>query len=161
MDRSREEQLELLLEHYRNPVGKGALDDADVVVPGGNPGCGDIVTIYLKGNEDGAIRAVRFEGQGCTISQAAASILMELVAEDGLTMDDILEMDGSTMMEILGRDLVSTRPKCATLALGTLKAAVKRYRAERRLAAAEAKESEAEGGLVFGEGAVEVARRKG
>ncbi|HEY8490836.1 MAG TPA: iron-sulfur cluster assembly scaffold protein [Dehalococcoidia bacterium] len=161
MDRSREEQLELLLEHYRNPYGKGKLEDADVVMPGGNPGCGDIVTIYLKGDEGGAIRAVRFEGQGCTISQAAASILMELVEEDRLTMDDVVEMDGSTMMDILGRDLVSTRPKCATLALGTLKSAVKRYRAERRLAAAEARESEAERGLVFGEGAVEASRTQG
>jgi nitrogen fixation NifU-like protein len=160
MDRSREEQLELLLEHYRNPYGKEPLDGADVVMPGGNPGCGDIVTIYLKADEAGAIRKVRFEGQGCTISQAAASILMEMVEEDRLSMDDIVHMDGGTMMDILGRELVSTRPKCATLALGTLKSAVKRYRAERRLAAAEARESEAEEGLVFGEGAVEATRRR-
>ncbi|BAS28541.1 iron-sulfur cluster assembly scaffold protein [Limnochorda pilosa] len=124
----RQTQIEFLDEHYRKARGKGTLEGADVVIPGGNPGCGDVVTIYLKGDGRGGIDTVRFEGEGCTISQAAASILMEMVAEGSLDADRLLAMDGMAMMDILGRDLVASRPKCATLALGTLKTALRQYR---------------------------------
>ncbi len=127
----RQEQIDFILDHFQNPRNHGKLDPADVTMPGGNPGCGDIVTIYL--NVDRAsdvIAEVSFEGEGCTISQAAASILLEEIAGQPLNAVDVL--DYNEMIDQLGRDVVNTRPRCATLALGTLKAAVKKYRIDRR-----------------------------
>src|SRR5215475_10739527 len=75
----RQEAIEFLLDHYQHPRNHGPLADADVTMPGGNPGCGDIVTIYLKVGASGdQVEKVTFEGEGCTISQAAASILTEM-----------------------------------------------------------------------------------
>ena len=123
----RQEAIEFLLDHYQNPRNHGSLDPVDVTMPGGNPGCGDIVTIYLKVNDAGdKIEHVTFEGTGCTISQAAASILTEMV--EGRPLAEIDDMDFNDMIDQLGREVVSTRPRCATLALGTLKAAITQYR---------------------------------
>ncbi|MBA3943627.1 MAG: iron-sulfur cluster assembly scaffold protein [Herpetosiphonaceae bacterium] len=127
----RQEQIEFILDHYQQPRQHGSLEPADVTMPGGNPGCGDVITVYL--NVDRAndqIADVRFEGEGCTISQAAASILLEKM--NGQPLDAVDALDYNEMIEELGRDVVSTRPRCATLALGTLKAAVKKYRIDRR-----------------------------
>ncbi len=156
----RQEQIELLLDHYRSPRHRGALPDADVTMPGGNPGCGDIVTIYLKGEGDHAhIADVTFEGEGCTISQAAASMLMEAVHDGRLTMGQVLAMDYHAMIDALGREVVASRPKCATLALGTLKAAVRKYQWNRHLVPeAEARDAGAEQGLVYGADAVRAAK---
>lgn len=123
----RQEQIEILVDHYRNPRFRARLEAADVTMPGGNPGCGDVITVYLRPGDDGTVEEVAWEGEGCTISQAAASILMELVHEEGWSLEDILEQDYNTMIDILGREAVQMRPKCATLALGTLKAAVRKY----------------------------------
>ena len=125
----RQEAIEFLLDHYQHPRNHGALADADVEMPGGNPGCGDVVTIYLKVSDDDRIDRVTFEGSGCTISQAAASILTEMV--DGRPLADVDEMDFNDMIDELGREVVNTRPRCATLALGTLKAAITKYRADK------------------------------
>jgi nitrogen fixation protein NifU and related proteins len=126
----RQEAIEFLLDHYQNPRNHGRLDQVDVTMPGGNPGCGDIVTIYLKVNDAGdQIEQVSFEGTGCTISQAAASILTEMV--EGRPLSDVDDMDFNDMIDQLGREVVSTRPRCATLALGTLKAAITQYRKEK------------------------------
>ncbi len=127
----RQEQIDFILDHFQQPRNRGQLDPADVTMPGGNPGCGDVVTIYLNvDREADRIAQVRFEGEGCTISQAAASILLEDMEGQPLSAVDAL--DYHEMMDRLGREIVSTRPRCATLALGTLKAAVKKYRIDRR-----------------------------
>jgi nitrogen fixation NifU-like protein len=123
----RQEQIEILVDHFRNPRHREKIADADVTMPGGNPGCGDVITVYLRPGEDGSIDEVTWEGEGCTISMAAASILMEMVHDEDWTLDDVLEHDYNTMIDILGREAVQMRPKCATLALGTLKAAVRKY----------------------------------
>ena len=123
----RQEAIEFLLEHYEQPQHHGALDPADVTMPGGNPGCGDVVTIYLNVDADhDTIKEVTFEGEGCTISQAAASILLEQM--QGKSLSEIEQLDYSWMIDELGREIVQSRPRCATLALGTLKAAIKKYR---------------------------------
>ncbi len=135
----RQEQIEYILDHFQSPRHRGPLDPADVIMPGGNPGCGDIVTVYLRVNpETNHIAAVSFEGEGCTISQAAASILMEKMQDASLNEVDAL--DYNDMIDELGREVVSTRPRCATLALGTLKAAVKKYRIDQRKAQGETHE---------------------
>ena len=159
----RQLQIQILLDHYQSPRHRGALEDADVEMPGGNPGCGDVVTVYLKGAQDhNHMAGVSYEGEGCTISMAASSMLLEQVVDGDLTMDEVLLMDYNEMIEQLGRQIVASRPKCATLGLGTLKAAIRRYQQDRRLAEAGVSRPEApepeKGGLVFGEGATEAAR---
>ena len=133
----RETRLAWLVDHSRRPRHRGALPDADARVPGGNPGCGDIVTLYLKA-EPGADRVaeVSFEGVGCTLSQAAASILAERVNKHKPSFDEILAMPSEDMIDSLGREIAESRPGCALLALGTLKGAVKTVEMNRKLRAA-------------------------
>ncbi len=160
----RQLQIQILLDHYQKPRHRGALEGADVVMPGGNPGCGDVVTVYLKGAEDHEhIAGVSYEGEGCTISMAASSMLLEQVVEGKLTMDEVLALDYNEMIEQLGRQIVASRPRCATLGLGTLKAAIRRYQHNKLLDAAGVSRPKVsptdESGLVFGEGAAEAARK--
>jgi len=126
----RETRLAWLVDHYRRPRHKGATADADARVPGGNPGCGDLITMYVK---DGT---VTWEGTGCTLSQAAASILAERVNRDHISYGEILAITPEAWMELLGRDIAEARPQCALLALGTLKGAVKTVEMNRLLKAA-------------------------
>ncbi len=157
----RQLQIQFLLDHYQRPRHRGALDDADVQMPGGNPGCGDVVTVYLKGAEDHErIEGISYEGEGCTISMAAASMLLEQVRDEDLTMDQVLAMDYNEMIEKLGRQIVASRPKCATLGLGTLKAAIRRYQQDRRLERAGVARPANDGEFVFGEGAAEAAKKR-
>jgi len=126
-----------LVDHYKNPRHQGRLEDADFAMPGGNPGCGDIVTIYVAAErEAGRVDKVTFEGTGCTISQAAASILLKKVNRDRPTFEEVLELSYDEMLDMLGREVVGFRHSCATLALGTLKAAVRSIEMDRKLRAA-------------------------
>lgn len=126
MDRQR--AIETLLDHYESPRNYGRLSDVDVVLSGGQPDCGDQVTIYLKVDATGEyIAGLTFEGTGCSVSQAAASIVTEMLQGAPLTWVEALECE--TLGDWLGHDVVRNRPRCATLALGTLKAAVAHYRA--------------------------------
>ena len=156
----RQLQIQILLDHYQSPRHRGALEGADVEMPGGNPGCGDVVTVYLKGAGDHEhIEDASYEGAGCTISMAASSMLLEQIHVGDLTMDQVLEMDYNEMIEQLGRQIVASRPKCATLGLGTLKAAIRKYQKDKRLADAGIARPD-DGDFVFGEGAAEAAKRK-
>lgn len=157
----RQLQIQILLDHYQRPRHRGAIEDADVLMPGGNPGCGDVITVYLRGAEDHHhIEEVSYEGEGCTISMAASSMLLEEIVDGNLTMDAVLEMDYNEMIDKLGRQIVASRPKCATLGLGTLKAAIRRYQQDRLLADAGISRPDDNGGLVFGEGAAEAAKKE-
>jgi nitrogen fixation NifU-like protein len=118
-----------------------------------------VVTVYLKGAGDhGHIEDVSYEGEGCTISMAASSMLLEQVHNGDLTMDQVLEMDYNEMIEQLGRQIVASRPKCATLGLGTLKAAIRKYQKDKRLAEAGVSRPTEDGDFVYGEGAAEAAK---
>ena len=155
----RQLQIQFLLDHYQRPRHHGALENADVEMPGGNPGCGDVVTVYLKAAGDHEhIEDVSYEGEGCTISMAAASMLLEEVVDGDLTMDQVLEMDYNEMIEKLGRQIVASRPRCATLGLGTLKAAIRKYQKDKRLTDAGVARPD-DGEFVFGKGAAEAAKR--
>ena len=126
---NRAEIIDFLVEHACSPSHRGRLDDADAVVPGGNPDCGDVVTVYLKvDREADRVAEATFTGEGCTISQAAASVLMEQV--QGVALGEIEAMNANDLMDTLGREVVRMRPRCATLGLSTLKGAVKLYRRE-------------------------------
>ncbi len=126
-----------LVEHSKDPRYRGRLENADVSTPGGNPGCGDVITMHIKAEPDEPrIAAASFEGNGCTISQAAASILLERVNRDRLSFQEALDFPYEDMLELLGREVVGSRYTCATLALGTLKNAVKTIEMNRKLRAA-------------------------
>jgi len=163
----RQLQIQILLDHYQNPRQSGVLEEADVQMPGGNPGCGDVVTVYLKGAEDHEhIGDVSYDGEGCTISMAASSMLLEQVVQNNMTMDEVLELDYNEMMDQLGRQIVASRPKCATLGLGTLKAAIRKYQRDKLLDEAGVVRPQGpapaaqEESLVFGEGATEAAKKE-
>jgi nitrogen fixation NifU-like protein len=121
----RQEAIEFLMDHYENPRNNGPLENSDVSLSGGNPGCADIITMHARFGEDGKLDAVNWEGEGCTISRAAASYVTEIT--QGKTAEEIEEMGFEDLIEELGRELVMTRPTCATLALGTLKKGVHEY----------------------------------
>jgi nitrogen fixation NifU-like protein len=154
----RQLQIQILLDHYEKPRHRGSLEDAHVAMPGGNPGCGDVVTMYLKAADDHEhIESATYEGEGCTISMAASSMLLEEIHRGELTMDQVLEMDYHEMIDQLGRQVVASRPKCATLGLGTLKAAIRKYQKDRRLERAGVTRPDEEN-FVFGEHAAEAAK---
>jgi nitrogen fixation NifU-like protein len=114
---------EVILDHYKNPRGHGSLESADVSAEGMNPLCGDEVAISLAFDEDGdTIRDVRFEGRGCAISQAATSMLMEMVK--GRKASEVAEMPKEELLDEVGIPLTPVRLKCAILGLGVLKLAL-------------------------------------
>lgn len=121
----RQEYIEIILDHYEHPRHKHRMEDASVQLGGGNPGCGDLITVYLKISDDGKIEQASFEGEGCTISQAGGSIITELI--EGMTLDEVKALGKETMIEEIGEDAVKSRVRCATLALGTAQAAVDAY----------------------------------
>jgi nitrogen fixation NifU-like protein len=122
----RQDYIEIIMDHYEHPRNRGRMEDADIQLGGGNPGCGDLITMYLKVGDDGRIEQASFEGEGCTISQAGGSIIAEMV--EGMTLDQVKELGTETMIEEMGPDVVKSRVRCATLALGTVQAAIDEYR---------------------------------
>jgi len=114
---------EVILDHYRSPRGHGLIEGAEAVAEGQNPLCGDEVTISVKFAEDGeTIAGVGFEGRGCAISQAATSMLTELVV--GRTATDVAALPKDELLEEIGIPLTPIRLKCAILGLGVLKVAL-------------------------------------
>ena len=89
---------------------------------GGNPGCGDIVTICLKIEND-IITDFKFEGEGCIVSQAGTSIISEVVL--GKSTKEIMNMGPEIITDIIGEELALSRPKCSTLGISTVKLAIK------------------------------------
>ena len=116
---------EVILDHYRNPRGHGAMDDPDAEAEGMNPLCGDEVTIFVSLAEDGkTIDDVKFSGRGCAISQAATSMLTEMVK--GRSATDVATLPKEELLEEIGIPLTPIRLKCALLGLGVLKVALHR-----------------------------------
>lgn len=121
-----DEIMEKVMDHYDHPRNFGVLDKYDVQFSGGNAGCGDVLTVYLKLSEDGSkIEDVSFSGEGCIISQASASLITDMIK--GLKVEELSAFNSERMKEILGKDIVIRRPRCANLIVDTLKSAVQRY----------------------------------
>jgi nitrogen fixation protein NifU and related proteins len=118
------EQLyrELILDHYKSPRNHGLLEGADAVAEGQNPLCGDEVTVSVRFGEGDVIEGVGFEGRGCAISQAATSMLTDLVK--GRTAQEVAAMPKDELLEEVGIPLTPVRLKCAILGLGVLKLAL-------------------------------------
>ena len=116
---------EVILDHYKNPRGHGVMDDPDAEAEGKNPLCGDEVTVSVRFAEDGeTIDEVGFEGRGCAISQAATSMLTELV--QGRTAAEVASLPKEELLDEIGIPLTPVRIKCAILGLGVLKVALHR-----------------------------------
>ena len=120
---------EIILDHYRNPRNKGKLPGADISTHDSNPLCGDEIDIHMKVQGD-KILDVKFEGRGCAISQASASMLTEMVINQPLTsVKDIAKTD---ILENIGlTNLGPARVKCALLALKVMKLGMVNYLASK------------------------------
>ena len=113
---------EVILDHYKSPRNHGLLADADATAEGLNPLCGDEVTVSVRLGAGDVIEEVGFEGRGCAISQAATSMLTDLVK--GRTVTDVATMPKDELLDELGIPLTPVRLKCAILGLGVLKLAL-------------------------------------
>lgn len=112
-----------ILEHYRHPHNFGRLENPDIDKKQGNPFCGDIisVTVKLSKNKD-SVEKIKFEGQGCAISMASASLLTDFVT--GKSIAQIMELKKEKVIELLGTEFSPTRLKCALLSLETIHSAL-------------------------------------
>jgi nitrogen fixation NifU-like protein len=112
---------EAILDHYRNPRNRGTLDPADFTYEDVNPLCGDEIRIDVRTDGE-RVTDVRFSGRGCAISQAAASMLMEMV--EGQPLDEVKAISREDLLEELGVPISPARMKCAMLGLKVLKAGI-------------------------------------
>lgn len=139
MSELRELYQEVIFDHYKKPRNRGVLEDANRVAHGHNRLCGDQLTVYLK-VQDGVIRNLRFEGQGCAISTASASLMTEALIgkrveeaerlferfHDLVTKDSAMDEDELGKLQALaGVREFPARVKCATLPWHTLQSALK------------------------------------
>ena len=136
----RELYQEVIFDHNRNPRNYGVLEDANRKAEGFNPLCGDQLTVYMLVNNDGIIEKVSFEGQGCAISTASASIMTEeLIGKTAEQAEEIFEnfhtvvTGGESEADIGKLEVLSgvkdypTRVKCATLPWHTTNAAINQF----------------------------------
>lgn len=111
---------EQIIDLYENPLNYGALEGADWSYEEDNPLCGDVVRIDVQLDANGRVADIRWQGEGCAISQAAASLLTEEVK--GLTLDQVRNFEKDQLLALLGLPLSMARVKCALLSLKVLKA---------------------------------------
>ncbi len=110
---------EAIIDHYRHPRRKGHLPDPDIKYHDTNPFCGDEITIELK-IQDGVVVDAAFDGRGCAISQASASMMMEEIV--GKRVDELKHWGKEEILDMLGIEVGPVRIKCALLPLKVLKA---------------------------------------
>lgn len=112
---------ELILDHYQHPHNHGSIPDPDITFEDSNPLCGDRIRIDLR-IRNGIIEDVKFNGKGCAISQASASMLTDEIK--GKSLEEVRRIDKQAVLDMLGIQLGPTRIKCALLPLKVLKAGV-------------------------------------
>ncbi len=112
---------ELILDHYQHPHNHGEIPDADISYEDSNPLCGDRIRIDLK-IRNNVVEDVKFNGRGCAISQASASMLTDELM--GKSLDEIKKLDKQFVLDLLGVPLGPVRIKCALLPLKVIKAGI-------------------------------------
>jgi len=117
---------EVILDHYKNPRNHGLLEPFDAHAEGQNPLCGDELAVSVRLGDGDVIEEIGFDGRGCAISQAATSMLTDLVR--GRTAEQVAAMPKEELLEELGIPLTPVRLKCAILGLGVLKLALHKAR---------------------------------
>jgi nitrogen fixation NifU-like protein len=110
-----------ILDHYKRPRNFGELDPRDLEWHDHNPLCGDELGVHIRVDEGGRIADLRFHGQGCAISQAAASIASEELI--GMDLDGVRDLSAEWLLDLLGIDISPTRRKCALLNLKVMRGA--------------------------------------
>lgn len=113
---------EYILEHYKEPHNFGTLPEHDLEAHDVNPLCGDELQVQLKVDESGTITGLAFDGNGCAISQASASIASDEYI--GMKIDDVAKLDAAWIVDLLGIDISATRKKCALLNLKVMRGAI-------------------------------------
>ena len=108
---------EYILDHYRNPRNYGTLEQPDAHAEDANPLCGDQLAIDLEIDGD-RVTQVRFQGRGCAISQASASMLSEMI--EGHTIEEVVGLGKNDVLDALGISISPARMKCAFLSLRVL-----------------------------------------
>lgn len=116
---------DVLLDHFRNPRNFGSLPVPDISYETFNPLCGDRIRIEIK-MSGSTVRAARFQGDGCAISLAAASMLTEMIVGSKITAVEIIS--GEELLSALESEIQPTRLKCALLPLEALRSGVKHYK---------------------------------
>lgn len=111
---------EQIIDLYEHPLNFGELDPHDFSYEEDNPLCGDVVRIDVRLDEDGRVTDVKWSGDGCAISQAAASLLTEEIK--GLTLQEVKAFPKEKLLDLIGVPLSMARVKCALLSLKVLKA---------------------------------------
>jgi nitrogen fixation NifU-like protein len=113
-----------VLELFRNPKNLGKMEDATVTAVAGNPLCGDMITFYLKINEQDIIEKASFESYGCAANIATSSIVTEMIK--GMKLEDAWKISWKSVAEAVG-GLPSIKFHCGILAVGALKRAIRKY----------------------------------
>jgi len=113
---------EVIIDRYKNPQYRGALDPHDISFEDDNPLCGDHIRIDLRVTAEGAVSEALFQGHGCAISQASADLLLESI--QGKPLEEVKQLTKEDILEMLGIELGPVRLKCALLSLKVLKAGV-------------------------------------
>ena len=117
---SAEMYREQIIDLYQNPLNHGEVDPHTFKYEEDNPLCGDVVEISVLMGDDGRVADIAWQGDGCAISQASASLLTEEVK--GMTLDEVKNFDKQELLDLIGVPLSMARVKCALLSLKVLKA---------------------------------------
>ena len=108
-----------ILDHFESPYHRGHLEHPTITHQDENPLCGDTVQLELLVDENRRVQEARFDGHGCAISQAAASILTQQI--EGKTLDELKEFQAPQMLDLLRVRLTASRQKCGLLSFKILK----------------------------------------
>jgi nitrogen fixation NifU-like protein len=113
---------EHVLDHYEDPYHRGSCDEATHAHEDDNPLCGDVVRVELRLSKDGKVNEAWFDGDGCCISQAAASMLMEAI--EGKSLEEVKEFTAQEMLDLFQAQLTPNRQKCCLLSWRVVQSAL-------------------------------------